>query len=1156
MSLPRLGCGDPSQKCQDGTKCSDDHNGDHRSVLEEAVCEQDPYPDPAALADQQDSPSSGHAEAAVVHALFSPQPEDDTDAGSQKDHPRPQHVTTVEDFYDDPEFDSQVLQALETAAVPTTGEQFQAGAVPGFAVKRSSDSHDPVAKRIRSQQKEAMPTSPGNVKENLARVNHEPTPEAPIPGSALAEQIGEATSKTATGSRASKSGTAASHHGSDTDDNSPISQVHGKPLPRLGCGGFPVVPHDTNSEIGCATRSNPPARQSEHPKYDSIMIQVVTPAELPFSISTDPNMTVADLVQASVNSEQAHQCTVSTAMGRSVDQLGQLQKDQMYVLDLCQVVTQSENEVNPPILQGITRGQALWQQLGWVARDEMEYYLYMLECYSPGTTYGILDLPESIDNPAVFTDFILKAIREAGTDQDTNVRTCAIRHRHHWFPVVVAVKGPDIHIHTAPMQQEFVSSMLEAGLGRQALHVMTKPMPKAFPADCGFQTVGWLLSVLLDEDTSVPFTATQALQWRKLFHKDLISTGAVDKILLTPLPLAGMQSQRDQLQALVTAHGVAPTRGKECAEQLTQALGTQAIGQILTSPRPWADLKSRASLHQPPIRVVLADELKALIQRKAGESKAIGKKANKLKNKPAQRVPLQLRSEQLTVPNAVFRQADGEELGQIDSSNIKPGCKGVAIVNIAEVLPYFSLSEPLSPHGAALLILEHEDGRLPAQHKVLKVPVQCRDTQDPMIIKVAMVQLGQQEVSRNMPAQAIAVPEVPNQVVRVVVYQDQFAGQWQEFVKSPVKCLLQMDPFRNVQQAEIIDVWDRQFMSTRMSKTAPEEAAMFSVNLRINEQICDELFQANGTQGIYLEPRSPDGRNPHDQFKVVWLPGKSFGEAQVSQKTSKVPTMLVRQADRYGLRVDSTKAEELHRLHRPDLVYIPGVDLVKYRVGPMPFGSTKQSLIHVFSKWQWKARPLAPQGQAKDRSGVMWLVQASEPPSHWIFQLSHGDVLISPEEKTQQGYDPPSTVLASSKTIQALQASQPSMPTEDPWLHHDPWQSTRPTREIPTGQIASLETRIEQTVLAKVKQADVSTTNQAEDRVSALEAKVEQLGQVVAANQHEMAAQHQQVQSQLCSLDQKVDAQQGVFQTTLEAKLEQQMQRIEQLFSKRQRTNE
>ena len=149
-----------------------------------------------------------------------------------------------------------------------------------------------------------------------------------------------------------------------------------------------------------------------------------------------------------------------------------------------------------------------------------------------------------------------------------------------------------------------------------------------------------------------------------------------------------------------------------------------------------------------------------------------------------------------------------------------------------------------------------------------------------------------------------------------------------------------------------------------------------------------------GCNGTYVEPRSPDGRHPDDSFQVVWLPRKTFGEAQVCQKTSKTPTTLVRQADRYGLRVLNDEAEALHRIHRPDLVYIQGTELTKYRVGPMPFGSTKQSLVHVFSKWGWKARPLAPQGQAKDRSGVMWVVQAAEPPSHWVFQLSHGDVLI------------------------------------------------------------------------------------------------------------------------------------------------------------------
>ena len=138
-----------------------------------------------------------------------------------------------------------------------------------------------------------------------------------------------------------------------------------------------------------------------------------------------------------------------------------------------------------------------------------------------------------------------------------------------------------------------------------------------------------------------------------------------------------------------------------------------------------------------------------------------------------------------------------------------------------------------------------------------------------------------------------------------------------------------------------------------MTRVKPEEATVFSVNLRINQAVHAEVLSANGTQGIYLEPRPSDGRNPHEGYKVVWLPRRTFAEAQVNQQASKVPATLVRQGDRYGLRVDNENAEDLQRVHRPDLVYIPGAELVKYRVGPMPFGSTKQSLVHVFSKWQW-----------------------------------------------------------------------------------------------------------------------------------------------------------------------------------------------------------
>ena len=120
---------------------------------------------------------------------------------------------------------------------------------------------------------------------------------------------------------------------------------------------------------------------------------------------------------------------------------------------------------------------------------------------------------------------------------------------------------------------------------------------------------------------------------------------------------------------------------------------------------------------------------------------------------------------------------------------------------------------------------------------------------------------------------------------------------------------------------------------------------------------------------------------------------------------------------------------------------------------------------------------------------------------------------------------------------------------------YDPWTKT-PAREMPTSQIVSMESRIEQNVITKLKKVDADMPQSSEDKVNALEARLDQLSQTVATNQQEAAKQHQVVQNQLRSLDQKVDQQQGVFQNTLEAKLEQQMQRIEQLFSKRQRTNE
>lgn len=1042
--------------------------------------------------------------------------------------------STDHDFYDDPEFDQEVVQALnEQTVTPFDRSVFRLGAVPGFAVKRKQQmpaGAPKYPKHFPAHTEGSQNVAKCSIEKTVTSNHEEPKQAVHLP-----QSVGDA-------GPAKVAAYHESHQHARSDD---VAKGESQ-----GQHGF-SNPEDRALGDSCPADST---------REDTCQVFVVEPGEGFFLVQTQATHTVAHLV-AATNAEinENKYGGVTTVFGSPISPDTSVKHQGWYMLQAAEP-NQSDSAQfcpafpQPPVLMNKTRGRLLWDQKGWVADDEMEYYLYMIECYRPGSVFGILHLPDRLDQHTMLTEYVLRVANAASADPDGGLKAFVILHNGHWIPVIIRAQGIMIQLLTTPQSVHWIQLMLEAVIGNEAVQFSASVMPNAFEADCGFQAVGWILSTILDDTTSVPFSEEQAAQWRGLFYADLQYTGRKDNMITHQLTLGGMQVQRDQLQKLVTEHGVAAGRSQECAEQLIQALGLPAIKQILGSPKPWADLKPRASLQRPSIRIVLAEELKTLIQQKAQSPTPVGNKANKVKNKMPQKPPLQLKAEMLEVPHAVFKQNDGVELSQIGAAQIAPGCQGVAIVNIAEALPYFQLNEAVSQKGVALLVLEFDDPRLPQQHKVMKVPVQSRGTHDPLIVKVAVVQIGQQTVVRNTPAQTIAVPEVPNQVVRVLLFKDQYAGVWNDFVKSPVKCLMQQEPFRQLQPSDVIDVWDRQFMTTRMQRVQPEEADIFSVNLRINQKVQEEVFKANGCHGTYIEPRTQDGRHPDEAFQVVWLPKKSFSEAQVSQQTSKTPTTLVRQADRYGLRVASHEAEALHQLHRPDLVYIQGTELVKYRVGPMLFGSTKQSLVHVFSKWEWKARPVAPQGQAKDRSGVMWLVQAAEPPSHWIFQLSHGDVLISPEDKVIPVQQPPQAVVASSKTIQALQANAVTNSPEDPWIHHDPW--ARPsTREMPTSQVASLESRIEQSIIARMKQHDVDMPEH-DTKVTELEARLDQLNQTVVANQQEAARQHQVVQTQLTALDNKVDQQQGFFQNTLESKLEQQMQRIEQLFSKRQRTNE
>ncbi len=810
-----------------------------------------------------------------------------------------------------------------------------------------------------------------------------------------------------------------------------------------------------------------------------------------------------------------------------------------------------------PQLSMDTRENLLWQQEGWIAVDEMQFYAGIVNSIKENHVHPCTSLP---DNPTKVVEFgkVIYTMLQMADNLQAPVVTSFLEEAH-WTPVSVERQNDIPIVQTTPMQVHHIRRMCEESFGETNFQFVSRAIPNEFHADCGFQALGWMMEVLAGLDTQTPVTTKQAHVWRNVFHEHLIRQDVHQTVVTHPLNIGGMQSQQDQLQQLIEMHGVVPQRSASCAEELINALGSSTIASIMKSSRPWPDLKARANLHKPPIRVVLPSELQEAIKNRA-EYGPIGKKQNKTKAKVSNESILQLQANQITVPYAVFKQEDGKEIGQIQPAQIHGSCKGVIIMNAAEAVPYLQVSQPVSQEGVALLIIDHEDQKLPEHKQILRIPAQCNATQEPIILTVAMYQIGKQTVSRNLPDQCIEIEEVANRVLRILVFRDQQINDWEEFAKGPVKMIMEQKPFCELPSQAVLDVWDRQFVNLRMQKETPVEAKVFMVNMRITKDHAEVVTATSGTSGMFIEPRSSNGRQPHDDYQVIWLPRKNFSEALVAKQMTKVNAVLVRYGDKYGLRVHNEHAQQVHGEHRPDLQYLDGSALKKFKVGPLPYGSTKQSIVNAFGKWGWAARPVGPQGQSSDRTGTMWLVQATTDPSHWVFQMQHGDVLISPETSVQTTHAKPS-VIASAKTIQSLkEASKPAMQRkEDPWLHKDPWQAYSSGSSSKEVSVASMQAQLESTIDKKIResippQADCVMTDATDSRIVQLEHQVQQLTGSLQSFEQRQTAHNQTVYAQVQKMDQKMQDQHVTINRMLDSKLADQMQKIEALLTKRNRT--
>ena len=820
----------------------------------------------------------------------------------------------------------------------------------------------------------------------------------------------------------------------------------------------------------------------------------------------------------------------------------------------CPMITGENSQ--PEIPLPCQRLLALWKQASWVAEDEMDFYMTAAKQFAQ-----VSILPPQ----TFFNDTAVKIEASVWLQQpvewvtpDRPWITAAIVSRH-WVPIIIRKQGSTIQVATTPEGSPFLEAIQDITAANGLTMTATQKMlPQSFHGDCGFQAFAWIMASLAEEKIE-PLAPLSAEKWRHLFAEHLIATSKHDEVVIE-LHIGGAKVDlplQRQLMELLAAHGVWHDRLADRATKIMDGVAAHVLRNALGAKRPWAELKQAANSAQPMIKLIQQDELNAQIAARADHKRAYGTKLpskHSKKQTPTNDLP-NLRASDLQVPQGVFKQQDGHILGPLGINDVGSSCQGVVLVDQGESEALFRLQSPVTPHGLAVIVLATKTNANLHTIEPIRFPALCLVTQEPLIASGYLYQMGAQPAVRFEPSVKLAVEEHDTKTIRCLVFQDQAGQLWQDIQKQPVKGIFTQEPILapkgQGEQSIVIDVWDRQWLSKRFEKLKPAVAEIFVFSFRMMAKHADELINKSGQQGIYYEPRTHCGRYPCPDHHVTWLSKMSYQDAQFAQQTSPFATTLTRHGDRFGLRSDTYNAQAIHDKHRPDTPMLMGQKKALYTMGPMPFAATKESISKLLKTWGWDARALQPRGRAADSSGITWTIQAVEDPSHWIYTLQHGDVLITRLRERSPVKAAPVNIVASRKTIEHLQQN------EDPWLKHDPWNgsaASQPTKQTSSttttpsqAQIATIEANVEKRVIAAIqaKQHDGDVSMEAdhmESRVAQLEKQIQQ----VHAHQVGMDSKINTMQNQL-------EAQGQQFNASLDMKLAAQMEKIEALFSKRGR---
>ena len=681
---------------------------------------------------------------------------------------------------------------------------------------------------------------------------------------------------------------------------------------------------------------------------------------------------------------------------------------------------------------------------------------------------------------------------------------------------------------------------------------------------------------------------------------------------------SGLQGE---LAQILISKGVPANSAFERAGDAITALGSDKLAAAMTAKNPWQALKGVAMQGKKQFKFVLAWELQAHIEKRAKEKHGANLPRERKKEKHAIEIPAVPDPSQLQLHLNHFRDADGNSIPQIAFADVYNDARGIALCTKAEAMPFIQQAKSISALALALLIVEEVPTAERGVAKVgeLRFPATYTATDDPVLIRGALLQLGDVSVVRAGPPDPMASSSLaPTMVIKLAIFRDELALDWSDFVKSPVKHLLTMVPALRLCRASpcpdgarcgfyhppvdetpdqvLQEVWSRRFTLLAGSTCEAAQADLFTAFLRILADAATAVLRVNQT-GIYFEPRDEATRSAHPGYAVVWIPQGDADRALHLLRTTPEAMALVRLKSRYGLRVQAKHEQTVHEALRPNAEFVQVRITQIYRLHPLPHGLQRATLAKFLKEIKWCARPLQPSRGSSE--GASWNVGASSAPPTPSVHAFGRDILITLVKEHNSG--PASTCLlaASRRTQRHIQAHATGAvkPDTDPWLATDPWSAYHAKIALPatkpdTKHIDEVAQKLQDSVRTEVLKeiqnmpaASGSTSSPIVDqRFSKLEAGLQEvraqgdqfqkwftqanqrmtqqeqasnaLKSAIDSQQKELGVLRQDVQQTGIQVGTQLASLRNDLGSHLDDKIDSAMQRFEALLSKKQRTED